>query len=533
MKETPNFFVGWGLPHQKPYSQGAVGQAPPYNKSRRFVNHVKVLLSMEMTWLRKKTGNGLRQSILGLVGFSLWFASCAWPSALTQETLQCKPNIVFILVDDLGWSDLGCYNAKTTYETPQVDLLAAQGMRFTDFYAAGPVCSPTRASILTGKYPVRTGITTYLLSPSRDPQHVSHHLKLEEQTIAEAFKKHGYATGYFGKWHLGYRREHWAAQQGFDSAKGGMDLPWAWKLAHPDKPVPALDRSKGHQRFFSPHHLTFMEDGPEGEYLTDRLTNEAIHFIERNQDKPFFALLSFHTVHTPLQAKEEVILKYQAKMKTLGLEQKNEENPRFKQYQNNPNYAAMVQHMDENVGRLLTRIRELGLEQNTIVVFSSDNGGKGSVTSNRPLKGAKHDLNEGGIRVPLVVKWPQHIKAGTQCDFPLITNDLYPSLLDLADCPLKPEQHQDGISFKDILLGQKTVLDRETLFWHYPHGRYEGAVRRGDFKLIHFFKKDRAELYNLREDIGETRDLSAGHPEMTQDLLNLLKRWQRNIDARL
>ena len=470
----------------------------------------------------------------GFVEISLILASCVLGSAFTQQQTQRSgtPNIVFILVDDLGWSDVGCYNRNTSHETPHVDQLAAQGMRFTDFYAAGPVCSPTRASILTGKYPVRTGITTYLLSPTRDPKNVAHHLALDEHTIAEAFKKHGFATGYFGKWHLGYQREHWAVHQGFDVAKGGMDLPWAWKLAHPDKPVPSLDRNQGHKRFFSPHHLTFMEDGPEGEYLTDRLTNETIHFIEQNRDKPFFAFLSFHTVHTPLQAKEYVVQKYQSKMKSLELDLKEETNKSFKRYQNNPNYAAMVQHMDENIGRIITRISELKLAQSTIVVFTSDNGGKGSVTSNTPLKGAKHDLNEGGIRVPLIVKWPQRIKAGTRCDYPLISNDFYPTLLDLSECPLEPDHHLDGISFKDILLGHRKTLDREALYWYYPHGRYEGAVRWRDFKLIHFYRSGKTELYNVRDDVSEAHDLSRERPELAQRLLNQLKNWQQRVGAR-
>ena len=444
-----------------------------------------------------------------------------------------RPNIVFILVDDLGWSDLGCYNSGTPYETPNVDRLAAGGgMLFTDFYAAGPVCSPTRASILTGKYPARTGITTYLISPERDAEHVTNHLELGEQTIAEAFQKHGYATGYFGKWHLGYSRQHWATQQGFDVAKGGMDLPWAWKLAHPDRTAPPLDRNKGHTRFFSPHHLTFLENGPNGEYLTDRLTDETIRFIEENRDKPFFALLSFHTVHTPLQAKAHVVEKYEKKMKMLGLAGKTEKNRRFKRYQNNPNYAAMVQHMDENIGRLVDRIRELNLEDDTIVVFTSDNGGKGSVTSNYPLKGAKHDLNEGGIRVPLIVQWPGKIKAGTRCDQPLISNDFYPTLLAMADCPLEPEQHQDGISFKNILLGEGGKPDRKALYWHYPHSRQESAVRMGDFKLIHFYRSDKVELYNLKEDIGEQNELSTQCPALAERMLNMLRNWQKNVGAR-
>ena len=211
--------------------------------------------------------------------------------SIKSEKANKPPNIVFIIVDDLSWSDLS-YNGSITYETPNVDRLSNQGMVFSDFYSGGPVCSPTRSSILTGKSTARTGITTYLIDPKRDAEYVTHHLPLEEFTIAEALKEQNYATGYFGKWHLGYAKEHWAANQGFDVAIGGMDLDWAWEIAHPGVEAPDVDRGRGHTRFFSPHHLTFMEDGPEGEYLTERLTNETIKFITENQKKPFFAFLS-------------------------------------------------------------------------------------------------------------------------------------------------------------------------------------------------------------------------------------------------
>ena len=443
-----------------------------------------------------------------------------------------RPNVVFILVDDLSWSDLS-YNGSRVYETPNVDRLSKQGMVFTDFYSAGPVCSPTRASIMTGKYPARIGITTYLISPDRDASHVTPHLPLEEFTIAEAFKKNGYATGYIGKWHLGYKNEHWAANQGFDIAKGGIDLPRAWALCYPDREPPtAKTWPKTHTRFFSPYHLTHLENGPEGEYLTDRLTDETIHFIEQHKDRPFFAFLSLHTVHTPLQAKPEVVERYRKKIEAMGLDAKKEENRREKQFQNNANYAAMVHHMDENVGRLLDRLDALKLVGNTIVVFTSDNGGKGSVTSNLPLRGMKHNLYEGGIRVPLIVRWRGKVAAGSQNAFPLITNDLYPTLLDLAGCPPEPRQHVDGVSFRSLMLGDVQAISREAIFWHYPHSRQEAAVRMGRYKLLHFFEAGRVELYDLEEDIGEQNDLSKTKPELAQRMLAMLQRWQKDVGAR-
>ena len=442
------------------------------------------------------------------------------------------PNIVFILVDDLGWSDLS-YQGSKIYETPNVDQLVREGMSFSDFYSAGPVCSPTRASILTGKYPTRTGITTYLLDPERDPgRGLKPHLETSEVTIAEALKIHNYATGYFGKWHLGYSQEHWAVNQGFDVAIGGMDLPWAWKLAHPDKAMPEIDREKGHTRFFSPHHLTFMENGPEGEYLTERLTDETISFIENNKHRPFFAFLSFHTVHTPLQAKPEVVEKYNQKISNLGLLGNEETGDGSRKHQNLPEYAAMVQHMDENVGRLVERIKELGIEENTIVIFTSDNGGKHTVTSNAPLRGAKHNLDEGGIRVSLVVKWPDKIEAGSTNSTPLISNDFYPTILDLLGLPLEPENHLDGVSFKGILLGNPESVDRDVLFFHYPHSRMEGAVRWKNFKLNYRYETGESTLYDLSEDIGEANDLSKEMPGLTSDLRTLLREGLKSTDAR-
>lgn len=443
---------------------------------------------------------------------------------------KALPNFIFILVDDLGWSDLS-YNGSKSYETPNVDKLSREGMTFTNYYSAGPVCSPTRASILTGKYPVRTGITTYLLSPEKDPPYITNQLSLSEITFAEVLKAESYKTGYFGKWHLGYSKEHWAANQGFDVAIGGMDMPDAWKIAHPEQEIPNLDVSKGHQRYFSPHHLTFMNDGPEGEYLTDRLTNETIQFIKQNRNHHFLAYLSFHTVHTPLEAKENVINKYKEKFHLMGLDTLKETENEEKRFQNNPIYAAMIQHMDENVGRLMKCLDELNLKENTIVIFTSDNGGKGNVTSNLPLKGMKHNLDEGGIRDPLIVYWKGKIKPGVSSDIPLISNDFYPTILDFANLQSKPDQHIDGISFKDILLGKKTKVDRDALYWHYPHNRMEGAIRKGDYKLHYYYKTGITTLYNLKKDIGELNDLSEIQKEKKNELLKMLKFWLIDIRA--
>lgn len=454
-------------------------------------------------------------------------------AASADESATARPNVVFVLVDDLGWSDVGYQHAETPYETPNVDQLATQGMVFTDFYSAGPVCSPTRASIMTGKDPARLGITRWLHSPDHDPAHVKHHLELDEETVAEAFREHGYATGYFGKWHLGYKSQHWALHQGFAVAKGGIDLPWAWQLCYPDRTPPTAETWRnGHKRFFSPYHLTHLENGPDGEYLTERLTNETIRFIETHRDQPFFVFLSFHTVHTPLEAKPEIVEKYRKKIRDLGLDQKQGRNRGEKRYQNNPNYAAMVHHMDENVGRLLKRIDELRLSKNSIVIFTSDNGGKGSVTSNLPLRGMKHNLYEGGIRVPTIIRWPGKIAAGKRCSQPLISNDFYPTLLELTGLPLKPEQHLDAISFKPILLGERARIDRETMFWHYPHSRMEGAVRQGKWKLLLRYKTGKHELYNLRRDPGEHQNLVAEEPERVSTLEAEHRMWRKRVGAR-
>ena len=340
-------------------------------------------------------------------------------SALHAAPAKEKPNIVFILADDLGWADLGCYGS-TFYETPNLDHLAKQGLRFTDAYAAAPVCSPTRASILTGKYPARLAITDWLPGRKDKPDQklqrpaIQAFLPPREFTLAEALRDGGYKTAFFGKWHLGDSPEHWPEHQGFDLNLGGCE-----------KGTPPS--------YFSPYKLPNLPDGPEGEYLTDRLTSEAIHFIEQNRAKPFLVYLSHYAVHNPLQAKPALLKKYKAKAAKLPTGEAHEfldDNGRpVRQVQNNPAYAAMVENLDENVGRILEKLAELKIDENTIVIFTSDNGGlstaEGSPTSNLPLRAGKGWPYEGGVREPLLVKWPGTTRPGSVCTKAVTSPDFF------------------------------------------------------------------------------------------------------------
>lgn len=451
-------------------------------------------------------------------------------SAVPQELLAQraeKPNVLFILVDDLGWADMG-YTGSKVHETPHVDKLATEGMVLSDFYSGGPVCSPTRASIMTGKATARTGVTTYLITPDQDAEYVTSALPLDEYTIGEAFQKHGYETGYIGKWHLGYQMQHWVGNQGFDFAVGGTTSKNDWKMAYPDR-EPPVDQLE--TRMFSPHYLTHMPDGPEGEYLTDRFTDETIEFIRRNKEQPFFAFLSYHTVHTPLHAKPEIVEKYRKKIEALNIPAGDDREFGSRRYQNLPEYAAMVHHMDENIGRLLQALDDMNLRENTIVIFTSDNGGKHSVTSNAPLRGAKHNLYEGGIRVPTVIRYPAEIAAGSENSTPLISDDFYPTLLDMTGLPLEKAQHLDGRSFKHVLYKDSDKSKHKALFWHYPHNRFEGAVRWKNYKLIYEYKTGAVELYNLQTDIGERNDLSTMQPQVVSKMKKMLAKWLKETDA--
>ena len=442
------------------------------------------------------------------------------------------PNIILILVDDLGYSDVG-YSGSSFYETPNIDKLAAQGMVFTDGYAPAPLCSATRAGIMSGQYPARvhiTGAFTYGGKPNAGPdakpipnpsprapkagppwQKVLAggqvpYLPLEVYTLAEMLRDAGYATAHVGKWHLGetpYYPEH----QGFDLNFGGYREGW----------------TRSH---FYPYHVHNITEGTDGQYMADRLTDEAVAFLKQNKDRPFYLQLWHYAVHTPIQSKDEYTAKY---------EQKVVPNAPHR----NPAYAGMIQSTDESVGRIIAALDELGLAQNTVVVFTSDNGGllmlpnsDEHVTSNAPLRGGKAMLWEGGIREPFIVRWPAVVKPGSTCDVPVTSVDLYPTFAKLAGAKTKPDQPVDGQSIVP-LLKQTSGFNRKAVFWHFPHyiPAFRGynvtpasAVRAGDYKLIKSFDTG-LELYNLEQDLGETKNLAQEMPEVAAELEKLIDDW--------
>ena len=420
-----------------------------------------------------------------------------------------KPNIVFILADDLGWADLGC-QGSTFYRTPNLDRLAKRGMRFTSAYAASSVCSPTRASIMTGKYPARLDLTLWLEGTSGtkrkllDAPHAKH-LPLEDTTIAEALKESGYTTAAVGKWHLG-PEPYYPEKHGFDLNVAGTRFGW---------PVGG---------YFLPNRMN-LPGARKGEYLTDRLTDEGLKFIERHKDEPFFLYQSYHSVHTPIQGKPELVERYRKLIK--------DDCP-----QNNATYAAMVHSLDENVGRIIDKLDELKIAGRTVVFFFSDNGGFLGATSNVPLRKGKGYSYEGGHREPLIVSCPGRVPAGSVCDVPVVSTDFYPTMLEMAGLAAKPKQHVDGVSFAQLLLGRGEKLDREDIYWHYPHyspqgGTPSGAIRSGNYKLIEFFEDGRVELYDLEKDLSEKNDLSPKMPERTRQLHEKLKAWRKEVDAKM
>lgn len=421
-----------------------------------------------------------------------------------------KPNIIFILIDDLGWRDLGCYGNRF-HETPNIDRLAREGMLFTDAYATAPVCSPTRASILTGKYPARLGITDFIPGHQRPwaklrvPPNL-HQLPLEEVTIAEALKRAGYVSASFGKWHLGGRK-FFPDRQGFDT----------WVVT-----------SGGH---FYPHFKTTPKMKiHQGAYLADVLTDWAEAFIEQNRSRPFFLYLAHYAVHIPLQARKELIDKYRSKPKPEG-------------GINNPVYAAMVEHVDHSVGRLLRKLDELNIADCTLVIFTSDNGGLRQrfdgqgplVTTNAPLRAEKGTLYEGGIRVPLIVRWRSVIKPNSVCHVPVCSADFYPTILEVAGLEEEITPNIDGESLMPLFMGTGG-LKRNALYWHYPHYHHSspaGAIREGDFKLIEFYEDEHLELYNLREDISEQSNLANRMPSKATELREKLTAWRKAIGAKM
>lgn len=436
-----------------------------------------------------------------------------------------SPNVVFILADDLGWKDLGC-TGSSFYETPNLDRLAKQGVRYTQAYSACTVCSPTRAAIMTGRYPARLHLTDYIPGARRgklNPAPYLHQLPLEEVTIAEALKEGGYRTGHVGKWHLG--------GPGFYPDRQGFDV----NIAGCEKGSPPS--------YFSPYRNPTLTDGPPGEFLTDRLTDEAVKFIESSGDRPFFLYLPHHAVHTPLQAKPELVEKYRKKAAMLPKADTPEFLPererQTRQVQNHAVYAAMLQSLDESVGRVVKALEDRRILDNTLVIFTSDNGGlstsEGSPTSNVPLRAGKGWHYEGGVRVPLIIHWPGGGRAGTTDDRPVISTDFYPTILDVARLSARPKQHLDGVSMVPGMRAEPPRPER-ALYWHYPHygnqgGAPGGAVRVGDWKLVEWFEDMSVELFNLRDDPGEHQNLADRMPEKAAALRQQLHDWRRQVDA--
>ena len=464
-----------------------------------------------------------------------------------------QPNVLLIVADDLGYADLSCYGSSF-YETPNLDKLASKGVRFTDGYASCPVCSPTRASIQTGKHPVTVEITDWI--PGRAHYNepsvrdrwmaapLKNELSTEETTIANALKRIGYNTFWAGKWHLGETEEYWPEHHGYDTNIAG------WKRGGPVRKP-----KEGYNGYFAPYGNPRIKAKEENEYLPERLTDETIRFIEENKDQPFYACLSYYLVHIPLQALEEKTKKYEEKAANLHLDTVNPflAEPKWIAYaskeakgykerviQSHAVYAAMIEALDENIGRVLSKLEELGIDDNTIIVFTSDNGGlstsEGSPTANAPLRGGKGWLYEGGIRVPYIVKYPENKNAGKVSDLPISSIDIMPTILASANLTLKPETSIEGINITPFV--ETNTIPERALYWHYPHYSNQGGnpgsvIRLGDYKLFHDFETEKTELYNLKEDISERKDLSTELPEKTKELYKKLDDWRTSSNAKM
>lgn len=443
--------------------------------------------------------------------------SCLLLTLTTLHAQDRPPNVVLMLVDDMGWTDLGCQGSKF-YETPHIDRLAKDGMRFTEGYSACTVCSPTRAAVLTGKSPARLHITDWIAGHQRPHAHLlppewTKHLPLEEVTLAEHLKTVGYATASIGKWHLG-GADYAPEKHGFDVNIGG------YEAGSPPS-------------YFSPYKIPTLSDGPDGEFLTDRLTSEAVTFIKQNRERPFFVYLPHYAVHTPIMGKPEVVEKYRAK------------GPQGNHH--DPVYAALVESVDDSVGRLRATLQELGLTENTIFIFTSDNGGLSHLvgpqgwrrgpTDNSPLRLGKGSPYEGGVRVPFIIAWPEVIEPGSLCDAPVISYDLAPTVLEAAGVKVGEEHVMDGESLLPVL-AQKNILKRDSIFWHYPHyhpgsARPYSAIREGDWKLLFFHEDERLELYNLRRDPGEMDNVSEHEPDVAARLYTSLSDLLQKTGAQM
>ncbi|MDG2383489.1 MAG: sulfatase [Pirellulaceae bacterium] len=474
----------------------------------------------------------LHDRFLFLLVIGLTFTSPLTTLAGQKESEQT--NFVFFLVDDLGWADIGCFGSEF-YETPNIDRLGASGMKFTNGYAACPVCSPTRASIMTGRHPVRVDITDWI--PGMRAQRFKNakflqvndrdNLALGETTIAEALKEHGYQTFFAGKWHLG-DQGHWPRDQGFDINVGGCKLGWP----------PG--------GYYAPWTNPNLQAHRDDEYLTERLTEESILFLkERDKAQPFLLYLSYYNVHAPITPYKKRLSHFTEK----AARSFDDKTPRVKERlgtsrtrQDNAAYASMIAAVDDSVGAILQKLNDLKLSKNTVVIFFSDNGGFCTVnqlgpTSNLPLRSGKGWLYEGGVREPTIIRAPGVTQPGSTCDVPIVSMDFFPTMLALAHLPSAPELHADGISIVPLLRGDSQEHQR-TFYWHYPH--YHGStwtpgasIRDGNWKLIEFYHWEDVELYDLSKDLGERNDLSKQYPNKTAELRQKLKTWQTSMNARM
>ncbi|HTU90149.1 MAG TPA: sulfatase-like hydrolase/transferase [Gemmataceae bacterium] len=497
---------------------GKVRQIPVDEADAEPLVGIRLLKGHELKRQIRYRGKGATMCKLPFAVCLATILICSAFSTSTQADAPVRPNVIIILADDLGWADLGCYGSKY-HKTPNLDRLAAQGMRFTDAYAACPVCSPSRAAILTGKYPARLNLTDWLPGRLDRPDQkllrpvINQQLPAGETTLAAELRKAGYATGHVGKWHLGGKGSL-PEQHGFDVNIAG-------------------DAAGSPRSYFAPYKnnngvfIPKLEIAPDGEYLTDRLTAEAVKFIENNRKKPFFLYLAHYTVHIPLKAKEELIRKYK---------------PGQPGEQGNPIYAAMIESLDDGVGRILKKLDELKLADHTIVVLTSDNGGLSvkegpntPSTSNAPLRAGKGYLYEGGIREPLIVRWPNVTRPGSTSDAPVCGIDLFPTILDA--CGVRSDVRVDGVSLAPLLRGGELKRD-VPLFWHYPHysnqgGKPGAAVRAGDYKLIEFYEDGRLELYDLKKDISEAHNLIMDKPVKAKELSAKLAAWRKDVGAKM
>jgi arylsulfatase A len=451
---------------------------------------------------------------------TLAFATaCVSYTSAAEKSNARKPNVVFILADDLGWSELGCYG-NSFNETPNLDHLAKQGIIFTDAYAAAPVCSPYRAALMSGQYPARIGVTDYLRPTT------NWHLPDEMDTLAEIFKHAGYATGMAGKWHLsGYDKD------GVKSGPGKHGF---------DEVMISEQKGIGAGSYFHPYNSVSQKIKPISgtkEYLTERLNYEAVEFIKRNRKTPFFLYLSHYAVHTALASKKKDLEYFSKKEGSTNPLTRGSFRGNPTEQKGNPQIASMLRTIDDGLGMIMKSLDELGLAENTIVIFTSDNGGEHWVTDNAPLRAGKSCLYEGGIREPLIIKWPGVTKPGSTCATPTANVDFYPTFADVIDIK-SPSHVLDGLSIVPLLEGKKNS-DRP-LYWHYPlqkphflGGKSSGAIRSGDWKLIERFDNQTLELYNLASDIGEKKNLADQQPERVKHLHRQLTDWRKDVGAKL